>query len=178
METNKCKKCGGKGVIEDRFIQFAGGSMGMGLSAGVALAWSKKQRGQEGRVFVFESDGGMQVGINYEAMRFAVQHKLDNLVLIVEKNDFQAMGKTEDILSMENMRDELKAFGWAVLGVDGHDHNEIEFSLRVSQKEKPFAIIAQTTKGKGISYMENNNIFHYRAPSVDEYQLALKELNG
>lgn len=157
-------------------IIFAGGSMGMGISAAVALAWSKKQRSQDGTVYVLESDGGMQVGINAEAMRFASHHKLNNLCLIVEKNDFQAMGKTDDILK-QDLREECKAFGWAVLEIDGHNYNDLEFAFAQSS-EKPLAIIAQTTKGKGVLFMENENVFHYKAPNEAEYLQAQQELNG
>ena len=158
-------------------MRFAGGSMGMGLSAGVALAWSKKQRGQDGRVYVIESDGGMQVGINYEAISFAKQHKLDNLTLIVDYNGLQAMGATKDILDMSNLRDELLSFGWATMEIDGHDFEQIEFALN-QKTDEPFAVIANTIKGKGVSFMEGENLYHYKQLSVEEYEEAKKELYG
>ncbi|MEK7120964.1 MAG: transketolase, partial [Patescibacteria group bacterium] len=128
-------------------------------------------------VYVIESDGGMQVGINYEAISFAKQHKLDNLTLIVDYNGLQAMGATKDILDMSNLRDELLSFGWATMEIDGHDFEQIEFALN-QKTDEPFAVIANTIKGKGVSFMEGENLYHYKQLSVEEYEEAKKELYG
>lgn len=158
-------------------ILFAGGSMGMGLAAGIGRAWSKKQRGEPGRVYVYESDGGMQVGINWEAAWFADQHKLTNLTLIVEKNGFQAMGPTDGIGNMENLAEKLQAFGFDVIDVNGHDHEDIMSALSYPS-DWPVAIIAKTTKGKGWKRAEGNNLYHYKQLSDEEYEEAKQEIYG
>lgn len=158
-------------------IPFAGGSMGMGLSSGVALAWSKKQRNEKGIIYVLESDGGMQVGINWEALWFADQHHLKNLVLIIDLNGLQAMGETRNILSMKMLEGKLRNFGWDTEKIDGHNFLEIEHALRRKHK-KPLAIIARTTKGKGVSWMQDNNLFHYAHLTDRDHQKALGELNA
>lgn len=157
-------------------IIFAGGSMGLGISAATALAWSKKARKQTGRVYVLESDGGMQVGINWEALWFAAQHKLDNLHLIIDNNGFQAMGKTQEILSSLKIKEKLESFGWYVVEINGHDFAELDWAFRQMFLDKPMAIIANTTKGKGVSFMENNNLWHYAQIKDEDYKKAMEEL--
>lgn len=178
----KCKKCSGIGKIKDDFIPFAGGSMGMGLASGVALAWSKKQLKEPGTVYVIESDGGMQEGSTWEAVMFAAQHDLDNLVLIVDLNGFQAMGMTANIIPMHEIHEVLEKFGWNWVKVDGHDFSQLNnlfihgIKFIRNQEVGPIAIIAQTVKGKGASFMENNNLYHYKQLSEDEYERAKMEL--
>jgi transketolase len=107
----------------------------------------------------------------------AAHHKLDNLFAIVDFNKLQAMGKVKDILDIEPLKEKWEAFGWEVREIDGHNFQEIEESL-LSPSVKPIMIIANTVKGKGISFMQNDNLYHYKALSDGEYQKALKELNG
>ena len=159
-------------------IIFAGGSMGMGISAAVALAWSKKQRKQDGRIYVLESDGGMQVGINAEAMRFASHHNLNNITLIIEKNGFQAMGKTEDIVK-QDLREECKSYGWSVFEINGHDHTQIERAIYGSRDWScPIVFIAETIKGKGVSAWEGDNLWHYAQIKESDYDYAKICLNS
>lgn len=162
-------------------IKFAGGSMGMGLAAGVGFALAKKLKGETGKVYVLESDGGMNCGTTWEAIMIAAQLKLNNLVLIIDNNGFQAMGK--DILNLDTEKNPLlkkiTSFGWETVEVNGHDLVKIhrEFLLQKNTlHDFPQCVIAKTTKGKGVSFMENNNEFHYRAPEKEEYELAMKEL--
>src|SRR3990167_3113579 len=150
-------------------IPIAGGSMGLGLPGAVGLALAKKLKGEEGMVYVLMSDGEIQIGTTHESMIIAHHHKLDNLIVILDWNGFQAMGKIDDILEVP--------IGQMGQVIDGHNFIEIEQSLHF-HKGNPHYIIAKTIKGKGVSFMENQNIYHYKAPSEDEYQLALKELNG
>ena len=169
-----CSDCQGTGVskfiglaepvIPD--ISFAGGSMGFGLSAAVGYALSKKLKGEEGKVYCLMSDGELNCGTTWESALIASHHKLDNLIVIVDNNGFQAMGKTDDILRVSY----LPIIGYVI---NGHNYKEIESAL-----ENGGLIYAKTTKGKGVSFMENDNIWHYKAPNQDEYELALKELNG
>jgi len=161
-----------------RGIEAAGGSMGFGLPFGTGFALAKKIKKEKGKVFVLMSDGEMQIGTTWESALIASQHKLDNLFVVVDANDLQAMGKVKEILDIEPLEDKWKAFGWEVRKIDGHNFKEIEDSLSGSCEGKPQVIIAKTIKGKGVSFMEGNNLYHYKAPSEEEYQKALKELNS
>ncbi len=161
-------------------IPAAGGSMGFGLPFGVGFALAKKIKKEKGRVSVLMSDGEMQCGTTWESALIEAHHKLDNLVIIVDFNGLQAMGKVKDILDIEPLEDKWRAFGWEVIEIDGHNFEEIEKALTESAPEegKPRVIIARTIKGKGVSFMEGENIYHYKAPSDEEYQRALKELES
>lgn len=166
------------GLVEPnvRGIEAAGGSMGFGLPFGVGFAIAKKIKKEKGKVFVLMGDGEMAIGTTWESALIAAHHKLNNLSIIVDLNDLQAMGRVKDILNIEPLKNKWEAFGWDVLEIDGHNFNEIEEALRF-ESDKPKVIIAKTIKGKGVSFMEDNNVFHYKAPSEEEYQKALKELN-
>lgn len=158
-------------------IPAAGGSMGYGLPFGIGFALAKKIKKENGRVFILMSDGEMQIGTTWESALIAAQHKLDNLFIIVDANKLQAMGEVKDILNIEPLKNKWQAFGWEVKEIDGHNFEEIENGLIVNG-DKPVVIIAKTIKGKGVSFMEGENLYHYKAPSEGEYNLALKELNG
>jgi len=160
-------------------IKFAGGSMQLGTGAAVGFALAKKLKGEKGKVYVVESDGGINGGIIWESLAIASHHKLDNLVFIVEQNGLQAMGKTEDILNFEPLDEKLKAFGCEVRKVNGHNHEAIERALTFPPlyKGKPIAIIAKTIKGKGVSFFEADNKWHYLHIEKEDYQKALAELN-
>lgn len=175
-----CSDCFGSG--QSKFIgltepsvpgvDFAGGSMGVGLPAGVGFALSKKLKGEEGKVYVIMSDGELQCGTTWESKLIAGQFELDNLVVIVDNNGLQAMGKTREILRSTMMP---ASIDWHYDLCDGHDYSQIEECL---ERPGPVYIDARTIKGKGVSFFEGNNIWHYRAPNKDEYELALKELNA
>ena len=158
-----------------RGIEAAGGSMGFGLPFGVGFAIAKKIKKEKGKVFVLMSDGEMQVGTTWESALIGAHHKLDNLFVIVDFNKLQAMGEVKEILDIEPLKDKWQAFGWEIREIDGHNFEDIDKSL-ISSSGKPVAIIAKTIKGKGVSFMEGNNLYHYKAPSDEEYQRALKEL--
>ncbi|MFH1462555.1 MAG: transketolase [bacterium] len=170
------------GLVEPkvRGIEAAGGSMGFGLPFGVGFALAKKLKKEKGKVFVLMSDGEMQIGTTWESSLITTHHKLDNLVVIVDANELQAMGEVKMILNIEPLKDKWRAFGWEAREIDGHNFEEIERVLAGSPLDegKPIVIIARTIKGKGVSFMENDNIWHYKAPSKEEYQRALKELNS
>lgn len=161
-------------------IKFAGGSMSLGTGAAVGFALAKKLKGEKGNIYCVESDGGINGGIIWEALAIASHHKLDNFYLIIEKNNWQAMGRTKDILDMEPFDEKLKAFGCEVIKIDGHNHEDIEKAIKWPRiyKDRPAAIIASTIKGKGVSWMENDNLWHYAKLEDKDYQLALEELNG
>lgn len=156
-------------------LEFAGGSMCLGLAAGVGFALAKKLKGEPGRVYVLESDGGMNGGPTWEAMAIAAHQKLDNIVLIIDSNKFQAMGRTEDVLDMEPMGKKLMSFGWAYSVVDGHDYRALENAIN-REEAMPYAIIANTIKGKGVSIFEKNNLYHYKQLDKEEYGEAMIQL--
>lgn len=163
-----------------RGIEAAGGSMGFGLPFGVGFALAKKIKKEKGKVFVLVSDGEMQIGTTWESALIAAHRQLANLFVIVDANELQAMGRVQEILNIEPLKNKWQAFGWEVREIDGHNFEEIESTLIAPalNKEKPVVIIAKTIKGKGVSFMEGNNLYHYKAPSDEEYQRALKELNS
>ena len=160
-----------------RGVEAAGGSMGFGLPFGVGFALAEKIKKEKGKVFVLMGDGEMQIGTTWESALIAAHHKLDNLVVIIDFNGLQAMGKVKDILNVEALKEKWQAFGWDAREIDGHNFEEIEKSITAPEEGKPRVVIARTIKGKGVSFMEGNNIWHYKAPSDEEYQKALKELD-
>ena len=111
---------------------------------------------------------------------FAAQHKLDNLIAIIDYNKLQGLGKTKNILNLEPLRKKFESFGWSVKQIDGHDHKKLQKTLTKLpwKKYKPSVLIANTVKGKGVSFMENNNQWHYKSPSKDQLKLALEELKN
>ena len=169
------------GLLEPtvRGVEAAGGSMGMGLPFGIGFALAKKIKREAGRIFVLMSDGEMDCGTTWESALIAAHHKLDNLYVVIDANNLQAMGRVDEILNIEPLKNKWESFGWEVKEIDGHNYEQIEKALTepsIKQK-KPVVVIARTIKGKGVSFMENNNLYHYKMLSEDEYQRALEELN-
>jgi len=160
-------------------VDAAGGSMGFGLPFAVGFSLAKKIAKEPGRVFVLMGDGEVAIGTTWESALIAAQQKLGNLTVIIDANGLQAMGEIKDILNIEPLKDKWEAFGWDVTEIDGHNYDDIKNALlNDSKSDKPNIIIAKTIKGRGVSFMENNNIYHYKALSQEEYEKALKELNG
>lgn len=159
-------------------IEASTGSLGHGLSIGSGMAIAGKYDNFNYRVFVLMSDGECNEGSVWEAAMFAPNHKLDNLVTIIDYNKFQALGKTNEINNLEPFAEKWEAFGWSVREINGHDFKEIIETLEKVpfKKDKPSMIIAHTIKGKGVSFMENEIRWHYMHPNDDEYKLALEEL--
>jgi len=160
-------------------VEVSSGSLGHGLSIGVGMALAAKNERSKRRVFVLVGDGELDEGSNWEAILCASQYGLDNLVLIVDYNKFQILGKTSEVLNLEPLAAKFKSFGWGTREINGHNFPEIIGALSSVpfKKLKPSAVIAHTIKGKGISFMENNNIWHSKHPSEQEYAAALKELS-
>lgn len=157
-------------------LEFAGGSMGFGIPGGVGFALAKKLNNEDGKIYVLASDGEMQIGTTWESVLIAKQHNLSNLVVLVDNNRLQAMGAVKDIVNIEPLDGRVESFGWAVQRVNGHDFGEIESALGKLSNSSPNVIICNTIKGKGVSFMENNNLYHYKMLSKEEYDRALKEL--
>ena len=160
-------------------IEMNTGALGHGLSisAGIALA-GKKDRAPF-RVFTLLGDGELAEGSNWEAAMAAAHHRLDNLTAIVDHNTLQITGRTRDVCSNEPLDDKFRAFGWAVRTVNGHDFAELTDALQQPfDAGRPSCVIANTVKGKGVSFMENVARWHHGVPTAEELQLALIELNA
>lgn len=159
-------------------IEVSTGSLGHGLSIGCGLALAAKRDGRPYRVFVLLSDGELNEGSIWEAAMFAPQHRLDNLIGMVDYNKLQAFGFVKDILDLEPLPEKWRAFGWSVREIHGHDHRQIEAALASVpyERDKPSVVIAHTVKGKGVSFMENELAWHYKSPNADELAQALAEL--
>lgn len=153
-------------------VEVSSGSLGHGLSIACGMALAGKADSRPYRVFALLSDGECDEGSIWEAVLFAPHHRLDNLVAIVDHNKIQSFGTVKEVLDLEPFAEKWRAFRWAVREVDGHDHEQIAKTLRSVPFEvgRPSAVIAHTIKGKGVSFMENKLLWHYK--SVDAAQLA------
>ncbi len=161
-------------------VELSTGSLGHGLGVGVGMATALKRAKGKQRVFVLLSDGECDEGSNWEAILFAAHHRLENLVAIIDYNKVQSLGPVHETLGLEPFRDKWQAFNWSVVEVDGHDHTGLKrvFSAIPLAKEKPTVIICHTIKGKGVSFMENTVLWHYRTARGAEFEAALKELEA
>jgi transketolase len=159
-------------------VEFSTGSLGHGLPFGCGKALAARRLGRPWRVFVMLSDGELDEGSNWEAILFAPQHRLDNLVAVVDYNKIQSLGAVSEVLELQPLADKFRAFRWAVREVDGHDHQALHGALSEVPWEagKPSCLIAHTIKGKGVSFMENQLPWHYKSPSAEELRQALAEL--
>lgn len=160
-------------------VHVSGGSVGHGLPVAVGMALAKKRAGEKGNVYCIMSDGETNEGTTWESAAFAAHHKLNNLIVIVDHNQFQAMGKTEDILDI-NIGLAFSGFGWNTIGIDGHDFEAIERWLTDKDADSwvlPRVFVAYTIKGKGVSFMENHLTFHYKHVSDEDYKKAMAELS-
>jgi len=159
-------------------VEFSTGSLGHGLPFGCGKALAAKRSGKNWRTFVMLSDGELDEGSNWEAILFAPQHKLDNLVAIVDYNKIQSLGSVADVMELDPLADKFRAFRWGVKEIDGHDHNAIHEALSTCPFEpgKPSCLIAHTIKGKGVDFMENNLQWHYSSPKPDQLAEALRQL--
>lgn len=160
-------------------VEFSTGSLGHGLPFATGKALAAKKLKYDWRTFVLLSDGEFGEGSNWEAMMFASHHQLDNLVAIVDYNKLQSLSSVEKTLRLEPLIDKARAFGWEAKEVDGHDHNALHELLKEKHwtKNKPSFLVANTTKGKGVSFMENKVEWHYKSPSNEQLAAALKELS-
>jgi transketolase len=160
-------------------VDFSVGSLGQGLSFGAGSALAARLQDSSRRVFVLVSDAECNEGALWEAVMFAAHHKLSNLTAIVDLNGQQAFGYTEEVLSLSPMADRWRAFGWDVREVDGHDVESLTQAMSEPHEDegKPRVIIARTTFGKGVSYMEGQVKWHYYPMSDEEYTTALEEIS-
>ena len=161
-------------------VELSTGSLGHGLPVGTGMAYAGKLRDASHRVFVLISDGECDEGSNWEAILFAAHHKLDNLVVVIDYNKIQSLAPVADTLTLEPFADKWRSFGWDVRETDGHDHDQLceAFALSHAGTGKPTCVIANTTKGKGVSFMEDTVLWHYRTARGEELSAALAELEN
>jgi transketolase len=159
-------------------VEVSTGSLGHGLSLGCGMALAGKRDRLSYRVFVMLSDGECDEGSTWEAALFAPHHGLDNLVAVIDYNKIQSFGRVEDVLNLGPLAAKWESFGWSVCEIDGHDHAQIEQALRQIPHAggRPTCVVANTVKGKGVSFMEDKVLWHYRCPDAEERRLALVEL--
>ena len=161
-------------------VDMSTGSLGQGVSAACGMALAAKYRNNPCRVYTLLGDGEIEEGQVWEALMFAAHYKLDNLCVIIDNNGLQIDGPVEQVMSSYPILDKLRAFGLEAAEVDGHDFDALEaaFAQAKTVKGKPFAIVMRTTKGKGVSYMENQVGWHGKAPNGEQYEQAMAELRA
>jgi transketolase len=162
-------------------VELSTGSLGHGLPFGVGVALAAKRKGTARKVYIVMSDGECDEGTTWESALLAAHHGLDNLVIAIDRNHLQSLADTEETLRLEPFADKWTAFGWDALTVDGHDHDALRTALTdppssANARARPRVVICETVKGKGVSFMENAVLWHYRSPDTDTLTAALAEL--
>jgi len=161
-------------------IELSTGSLGHALPVACGISLAGKRKGKNYKTYVIISDGELDEGSNWESILFAPQHHLDNLVLIVDYNKIQSLGTTKEVINLESLSKKFEAFNWETLEIDGHDHNILinTFKNLVFDNKLPKVIIANTVKGKGIDFMENRLLWHYKSPTEQEFKDGLCQILG
>ncbi len=160
-------------------VEFSSGSLGHGLSLAAGMALGLKWKKSPARSVAILSDGECDEGSIWEAALFAPHHKLNNLICVVDYNKIQSFGSVSEVLELEPFADKWRAFRWQVEEIDGHDHDAIKRGLaQAGRTDTPTVLIAHTTKGKGVSFMENELLWHYRPASPEQMEIAIKELES
>ncbi len=159
-------------------VEISAGSLGHGLPVATGMALAAKRDGKSHRIFCLLSDGECDEGSVWEPALFAPQHKLDNLAVMVDYNKIQSLGRVEEVINLEPLAEKWRAFGWGTREIDGHDLAAIEKALTEVpfQAGRPSCIVGHTVKGKGVSYMEDKLLWHYRAPRGPDFDTAMAEL--
>ena len=159
-------------------LEYSGGSLGMAISVGIGLALSAREHKRDSQIYILMGDGELNEGSIWEAFMAASHYKLDNLTAIIDRNHLSYDGNTEEVMGIENLSDKLKSFNWHVSSCDGHDVKEVLSAFSDKGKCKPHIILADTIKGKGVSFMENRPEWHHHSLSKEEYEIAKKEVMG
>lgn len=159
-------------------VKFSTGSLGHGLPVATGIALADKLNRKKNITYVLISDGELNEGTTWESLLFASHHKLDNLCVIIDYNKLQSLTFTSKTLNIEPLREKIKSFGCFPVLTNGHNFKQIYKSLKIIKKNKPKVIIASTIKGKGVSFMENKILWHYRSPNNFETHKALMEINN
>ncbi len=160
-------------------VELSTGSLGHALSVGCGISFAGKLKRSDFHTYVILSDGELDEGSNWEAILFAGHHKLNNLTVIVDYNKIQSLGSVNEVMNLEPLGDKFSSFGWDCQEIDGHHHPSIFEALKKDRKDdsKPFVMLAHTVKGKGVDFMENQLLWHYRTPNAEQYALAVKQLD-
>lgn len=161
-------------------VDMTSGSLGNGIAIAAGMAIAGKYKKKDYNVFVIVGDGELQEGICWEGINTAAAHKLDNLIVFADKNGLQSGGSVKDIIGSDNIKERFEAFMWDAQEIDGHDINAIKEAIAKAKavKGKPSVIVCNCIKGKGLSYMENNNAWHKGTPTEEQFEIAKKELGG
>lgn len=160
-------------------VELSTGSLGHGVCVACGMALAAKKAKKQNHVYAIVGDGECNEGAVWEMALFAHQYKLSNFTVVIDHNKMQAMGNCEDVIDIENFGDKWRAFGWNVIEVqDGNNHKQLKTAFSQKNDELPTVVIANTVKGKGISFMENKLLWHYRDPQDDDYIQAIKELEA
>jgi transketolase len=160
-------------------VEVSTGSLGHGLPMGVGMALASQLDHASWRTFVVLSDGECDEGSTWEAILFAAHHRLRNLVAVVDYNKIQSLGRVDEVMALEPFADKWRSFGWTLVEVDGHDVGAVESALTGGlAPDGPTCVLAHTVKGKGVSFMENDLLWHYRTPTGDELAAAMAELES
>lgn len=178
FEKNGTSLAGHPAADLSRGIEYSGGSLGQALSVSVGMAIDAKQRGRTHKVYVLLGDGECDEGANWEAFMAAAHFKLDNLVVILDRNGLQADGPTEEVMPLGCMGAKMGAFGWRVSDIDGHSMAQLLNAFAVSTVCQPHMIIANTVKGKGISFMEHVREWHHGTLTQQQYHIAVSEVEA
>jgi transketolase len=177
FEKNDTNLLGHPVINRNLGIDFSNGSLGMGLSLGIGVAISSKKKKKNFNVYVIVGDGECNEGSIWEAAMAAPNFKLDNLYVIIDKNNFQQTGSNKEIMNVENLKDKWSSFGWYATELDGHNIKDLlNFFKESKNVNKPKAIIANTIKGKGFSFSENNNNWHHSVLSKSFHEKAIEEI--
>jgi len=177
---NGCRLAGHATHTSAPGIEVSTGSLGHGLPLGAGMSIALQRSGSDARIFVLMSDGECDEGSTWESALFSAQHRLDNLVAVVDYNKIQSLGSVREVMDLEPFADKWRAFGWNVREIDGHDLGQIEGALAAVPfaAGQPTCVIAHTIKGKGVSFMEDDLLWHYRTPQGEELENALAELQA
>ena len=172
-----------KGLSDSRILglEVTSGSLGHGFSVGVGLAMGAKLRGTDQKIYALVGDGEINEGPIWEGTLFAAHHDLNNFMVIVDENGYQAMGSTQEVLKLDSIQSKFESFGFEAITIDGHDETAIDNAITQlweSDSRSPKALIAKTVKGKGVPFMENNNIWHYTRLDPETYAQALYAVAG
>lgn len=160
-------------------IETTTGSLGQGICVGVGIALGLKRQKKSNHVYIVTSDGEHDEGSVWETLRIASHYGLDNLTVIVDRNSMQIDGKTEKVSMLNPLKTKYESFGWETVEINGHDYKQLTSSLsKRNPNGKPYAIIAKTIRGKGVSFMENSPLYHAKKLTDEEYQKTIKELSN
>jgi len=161
-------------------VEISAGSLGHALSVSVGVSIAAKRKKADWKTYCLISDGELDEGSNWEAILLAPQLKLDNLILIVDYNKIQSLGSVKDVIDLHPLADKFNAFRWETSEVDGHDHDALKnvFNKSITANGKPKVIIAHTVKGKGVDFMENKLLWHYKSPDKEQFEKAIDQINN